>query len=92
MRPPGTLSVNKLQVLLAVIEAGSPPERSGGALGRATSAISYAIDTLEVQLGVPLFVRRTTGRPKTFRGRRVSRFRGQGGRSQRTEKQSVIGT
>src|SRR6202521_2621594 len=33
-------------------------------LGRATSAISYAIDTLEAQLGLSLFDRGTTRKPK----------------------------
>lgn len=33
-------------------------------LGRATSAISYAIDSLEEQLGLSLFDRGTTRKPK----------------------------
>jgi DNA-binding transcriptional LysR family regulator len=55
--------VDQLQVLLAVIDAGS---FTGAAkrLGRAVSAISYAIDALEAQLGVSLFVRGSTRRPK----------------------------
>jgi DNA-binding transcriptional LysR family regulator len=63
MRGPGNPSLDQLLVLLAVVEAGS---FTGAArrLGRATSAISYAIDTLEAQLGVPLFVRGSTRRPK----------------------------
>jgi DNA-binding transcriptional LysR family regulator len=63
MRPAGTPSLDQLLVLLAVVEAGS---LSGAAmrLGRATSAISYAIDTLEGQLGVPVFLRGTTRTPK----------------------------
>lgn len=62
MRAPGTPSVDQLQVLLAVVEAGS---FTGAAkrLGRAVSAISYAIDTLERQLGVPLFTRGSTRKP-----------------------------
>jgi DNA-binding transcriptional LysR family regulator len=53
-------------VLLAVEEEGS---FTGAArrLGRATSAISYAIDTLEQQLGLPLFDRGTTRKPRLTR-------------------------
>jgi DNA-binding transcriptional LysR family regulator len=63
MQAPGTPSVDQLQVLLAVVEEGS---FTGAArrLRRATSAISYAIDTLEAQLGLPLFDRGTTRKPK----------------------------
>ena len=63
MRSPGTPTVDQLQVLLAVIDSGS---FTGAAkrLGRAVSAISYAIDTLEAQLGVSLFIRGSTRRPK----------------------------
>ena len=57
------LSLDQLQVLLTVAEAGS---LSGAArrLKRATSAVSYAIDTLEAQLGLSLFDRATTRRLK----------------------------
>jgi DNA-binding transcriptional LysR family regulator len=57
------LSLDQLQVLLVVAEAGS---FSGAArrLKRATSAVSYAIDTLEAQLGLSLFDRATTRRVK----------------------------
>src|SRR6266849_10017210 len=63
MRGPATPSIDQLLVLLAVAETGS---FSGAAkrLGRATSAISYAIDTLEKQLGLSLFDRGTTRKPK----------------------------
>ena len=63
MRAPGTPTVDQLLVLLAVVEEGS---FTGAArrLGRANSAISYAIDTLEAQLGLPLFDRGTTRRPR----------------------------
>jgi len=62
MQAPGTPSVDQLLVLLAVVEEGS---FTGAArrLRRATSAISYAIDTLEAQLGVSLFDRGTTRKP-----------------------------
>jgi DNA-binding transcriptional LysR family regulator len=71
MRNPAVPSVDQLLVLLAVAELGS---FSGAAkrLGRATSAISYAIDTLEEQLGLSLFDRGTTRKPKlTRRGEAV---------------------
>jgi DNA-binding transcriptional LysR family regulator len=55
--------VDQLLVLLAVVEEGS---FTGAArrLRRATSAISYAIDALEAQLGLSLFDRGTTRKPK----------------------------
>jgi hypothetical protein len=55
MRAPGTPSVDQLLVLLTVVEEGS---FTGAArrLRRATSAISYAIDALEAQLGLPPFL------------------------------------
>jgi hypothetical protein len=58
MRNPAVPSVDQLLVLLAVAEVGS----LGGAAKRpwrATSAISYAIDTPEEQLGLSLFDRGT---------------------------------
>lgn len=63
MQAPGTPSVDQLLVLLAVVEEGS---FTGAAkrLRRATSAISYAIDALEAQLGLSLFDRGTTRKPK----------------------------
>ena len=63
MQAPGTPSVDQLLVLLTVVEEGS---FTGAAkrLRRATSAISYAIDTLEAQLGLALFDRGTTRKPK----------------------------
>jgi hypothetical protein len=55
MQAPGTPSVDQLLVLLAVVEEGS---FTGAAkrLRRATSAISYAIDTLEAQLGLTFLI------------------------------------
>ena len=63
MQAPGMPSVDQLLVLLTVVEEGS---FTGAAkrLRRATSAISYAIDTLEAQLGLTPFDRGTTRRPK----------------------------
>jgi len=63
MQVPGNPSVDQLLVLLAVVEEGSFT-RAAKRLGRANSAVSYAIDTLEAQLGVSLFDRGTTRRPK----------------------------
>jgi DNA-binding transcriptional LysR family regulator len=66
MKPPAYPSVDQLLVLLAVVEEGS---FTGAArrLRRVTSAISYAIDTLEAQLGLTLFDRGTTRKPKLTR-------------------------
>ncbi len=58
---PGTPSFDQLRVLVAVVEAGSLAA-AGRRLGRATSAVSYALDNLEGQLGLPLFERRATRR------------------------------
>ncbi len=62
MNEPGTPSFDQLRVLVAVVEAGSLAA-AGRQLGRATSAISYALDNLEAQLGLPLFTRGTARRP-----------------------------
>jgi DNA-binding transcriptional LysR family regulator len=71
MRDPATPSIDQLLVLLAVVETGSFTA-AAKRLGRATSAISYAIDTLEEQLGIRLFDRGTTRKPKlTQRGEAV---------------------
>ena len=66
MRGPGIPSIDQLMVLLAVEEEGSFTA-AARRLGRATSAISYAIDTLEQQLGLPLFDRGTTRKPRLTR-------------------------
>jgi DNA-binding transcriptional LysR family regulator len=63
MRGPATPSIDQLLVLLAVVETGSFTA-AAKRLGRATSAISYAIDTLEQQLGLAFFDRGTTRKPK----------------------------
>jgi DNA-binding transcriptional LysR family regulator len=63
MRSPAIPSIDQLLVLLTVAEAGSF-SAAAKRLGRATSAISYAIDTLEQQLGLSLFDRGTTRKPK----------------------------
>jgi DNA-binding transcriptional LysR family regulator len=63
MRSQATPSVDQLLVLLSVAEAGSFTA-AAKRLGRATSAISYAIDALEEHLGLSLFDRGTTRKPK----------------------------
>jgi DNA-binding transcriptional LysR family regulator len=68
---PGTPTLDQLLVLLAVVEAGS---FAGAArqLGRAASVISYSIANLEAQLGVVLFDRETTRKPRlTDAGRMI---------------------
>ncbi len=68
---PGTPSFAQLQVLLAVVDAGSFAA-AARRLNRATSAITYAIDNLEAQLGLPLFDRVATRKPQlTQAGRAV---------------------
>jgi len=66
MRGPGIPSIDQLLVLLAVDEEGSFTA-AARRLGRATSAISYAIDTLEQQLGLSLFDRGTTRKARLTR-------------------------
>ena len=56
MKVAPALSLDQMQVLLTVVDTGSFAA-AGRKLGRATSAISYAIDTLESQLGLELFDR-----------------------------------
>lgn len=60
-------TLDQMQVLIAVADAGglAPAARR---LGRATSAISYALDNLEGQLGLKLFARVTTRRPRLTKG------------------------
>lgn len=62
MKVAPALSLDQIQVLLTVVDTGSFAA-AGRKLGRATSAISYAIDTLESQLGLALFDRQTRRRP-----------------------------
>jgi DNA-binding transcriptional LysR family regulator len=62
MEGPGLPSFDQLHVFLTVVEAGSFAA-AGRELGRATSAVSYAIANLELQLGVPLFDRDRTRKP-----------------------------
>ncbi len=62
MQRPGAPSLDQLTVFLTVVEAGSFAA-AGRRLGRATSAVSYAIANLEQQLGVQLFDRDQARRP-----------------------------
>jgi hypothetical protein len=55
-------SLDQLTVFLTVVETGSFAA-AGRRLGRATSAVSYAITNLEQQLGVRLFDRDQASRP-----------------------------
>jgi DNA-binding transcriptional LysR family regulator len=55
-------TLDQLEVFVATVEAGSFTA-AGKQLGRATSAISYAIANLESQLGVALFSREGTRKP-----------------------------
>jgi DNA-binding transcriptional LysR family regulator len=66
MKGPAVPSIDQLLVLLAVADTGGF-SAAARRLGRATSAISYAIDTLETQLGLTLFDRGTTRKPKLTR-------------------------
>jgi len=71
MPEPGIPTFDQIRVLLAVTEAGSFAAAARG-LNRATSAVTYAIDNLEAQLGMPLFDRVTTRKPElTQAGRAV---------------------
>lgn len=68
---PKAPTLDQIAVFLAIVETGS---FAGAArkLGRATSVISYAIANLENQLGVTLFVRAGTAKPKlTEAGRAI---------------------
>jgi len=81
MQGPGVPSLDQLTVFLTVVETGSFAA-AGRRLGRATSAVSYAITNLEQQLGVRLFDRDQARRPA--RGGRRARHRwGAGRRSRR---------
>lgn len=71
MANPGTPTLDQLRVFLTVVETGS---FAGAArqLGRATSVISYAVANLEAQLGLALFDREATRKPRlTVAGRAV---------------------
>jgi|SRR5579859_276379 len=62
MNEPGLPSLDQLRVFLVVAECGSFTA-AARSLGRAVSAISYAIANLELQLGVALFDRQGARKP-----------------------------
>lgn len=71
MATPGTPTFDQLRIFLAIVDSGSFAG-AGRRLGRAVSVISYGIANLEAQLGVLLFEREGTRRPKlTVAGRAV---------------------
>ena len=55
MSDPGTPTLDQLQILLCVVDTGSFAA-AARRLNRATSAITYAIDNLEFQLGLSIFI------------------------------------
>ena len=63
MLRPGTPSIEQIRTVLAVVEEGSFAA-AGRRLRRATSVISYAIANIEAPLGVTLFEREGTRRPR----------------------------
>lgn len=71
MSTPGTPTLDQLNILLAIVDTGSFAA-AARKLNRAVSAISYGIGNLEAQLGVALFDREGTRRPRlTVAGRAV---------------------
>jgi DNA-binding transcriptional LysR family regulator len=67
----GNPTLDQLAVLTAIADHGSLAA-AGRALGRATSVIAYQLDGLEAQLGLAVFTRGTTKRPRlTDAGRLV---------------------
>src|ERR1044071_5132423 len=68
---PKAPTLDQVTVFLAIVETGSFTA-AARKLGRAVSVISYAISNLENQLGVTLFARAGTARPKlTDAGRAI---------------------
>ncbi|WCM28627.1 LysR family transcriptional regulator [Sphingomonas sp. QA11] len=71
MNNPGTPTFDQLKIFLAIVETGSFAA-AGRKLHRAVSVISYGIGNLEAQLGLPLFEREGTRKPRlTIAGRAV---------------------
>ncbi|AHE56746.1 LysR family transcriptional regulator [Sphingomonas sanxanigenens] len=71
MSNPGTPTFDQLRIFLAVVDTGSFAA-AGRRLNRAVSVISYGIANLETQLGLVLFEREGTRKPKlTVAGRAV---------------------
>ncbi|MBF6601871.1 MAG: LysR family transcriptional regulator, partial [Sphingorhabdus sp.] len=63
MSEPGIPTFDQLKIFLAVVETGSFAA-AGRRLNRATSVISYGISNLEAQLGLSLFDREGTRKPR----------------------------
>lgn len=71
MSTPGTPTLDQLRIFLAIVDTGSFAG-AGRKLNRAVSVISYGIANLEAQLGLTLFEREGTRRPRlTLAGRAV---------------------
>lgn len=70
MSDPGTPTLDQLRVFLAVSDAGSFAA-AARKLGRATSVVSYSIANLEAQLGVSLFDREKTKKPRLTEAGRI---------------------
>lgn len=71
MAGPGTPTFDQLRIFLAIVDTGSFAA-AGRKLNRAVSVISYGIANLETQLGLTLFEREGTRKPKlTVAGRAV---------------------
>lgn len=71
MSNPGNPTFDQLRIFLAIVDEGSFAG-AGRKLNRAVSVISYGIANLEAQLGVTLFDREGTRKPKlTVAGRAV---------------------
>ncbi len=66
----GTPTLDQLQVLIHVVEAGSFTA-AARKMNRALSVISYTIGNLEAQLGVSLFDRSTSRKPQLTEAGRV---------------------
>src|ERR1700748_3263548 len=68
---PKSPTLDQIQVFLAIVESGSF-SAAARKLNRAVSVISYAITNLETQLGVSLFARAGSSRPRlTEAGRAI---------------------
>lgn len=63
MSEPGIPTFDQLRIFLNVVDCGSFAA-AGRKLNRAVSVISYGIANLEAQLGLPLFIREGTRKPR----------------------------
>lgn len=94
MSEPGTPTFDQLKIFLTVVETGSFAA-AGRQLNRATSVISYGIANLETQLGLSLFEREGTRKPKlSVAGQAVlaeARSIGQGVDGLRAKVQGLLG-